>query len=176
MEGIHMNVYDFKVQNTQGSDVSLDKYKGKVLLIINSATKCGLTPQYEGIEKLYQSYKDKGFEVLDFPCNQFLHQAPGTNEELKSFCQINYGTTFETFGKIEVNGKNASPLYLYLKKQQPKDFNEKSKKGFFSKLFPSSAIKWNFTKFLINREGRVIKRFGPGFLPQDIASYIEGAL
>lgn len=171
-----MSFYDFQVQNTQGSDVTLDKYKGKVLLVINSATKCGLTPQYAGIEKLYQSYKEKGFEVLDFPCNQFLHQAPGTNEELKSFCQVYYGATFETFAKIEVNGKNTHPLYVYLKKQQPKDFNEKSGKGLFSKLFPSTAIKWNFTKFLIDRQGKVIKRFGPGFLPEDIGRYIEEVL
>ncbi|RJX24143.1 MAG: glutathione peroxidase [Acholeplasma sp.] len=171
-----MTFYDFKVQNTKGIDVSLDQYKGKVLLVINSATKCGLTPQYAGIEKLYQNYKDKGLEVLDFPCNQFLHQAPGTNEELKSFCQLYYGTTFETFAKIEVNGKNAHPLYVYLKKQQPKDFNDKSKQSLLSRLFPSTAIKWNFTKFLINREGKVIKRFGPGFLPEDIASYIEEVL
>ncbi len=171
-----MSIYDFNVQNTQEKEVSLKQYKGKVLLVINSATKCGLTPQYEGIEKLYQTYKDQGFEVLDFPCNQFLHQAPGSNEELKSFCQINYGTTFETFAKIEVNGKNANPLYVYLKKQQPKDYNEKAGKGFLKKLFPSTAIKWNFTKFLVDREGNVVKRFGPGFLPEDIGQYIKEVL
>ena len=171
-----MSIYTYRVKNTQGKDVSLAEYKGKVLLIINSATKCGLTPQYAEIETLYQTYKDRGFEVLDFPCNQFLHQAPGTNEELKSFCQVYYGTTFETFSKIEVNGKHADPLYIYLKKQQPNDLTAKKRVTLLSKLFANSAIKWNFTKFLIDREGQVIKRFGPGFLPQDIAPYIEEVL
>ena len=111
-----MNIYDIKVKDVDQKDVLLKTYEGKVLLIINSATKCGLTPQYEGLEKLYESYQSKGFEILDFPCNQFMNQAPGSDKELKSFCELNYGTKFKTFAKIDVNGKNAHPLYKYLKK------------------------------------------------------------
>lgn len=168
-----MNVYDFNVKDVDQKEISLSKYQGKVLLIINSATKCGLTPQYEGIEKLYEAYRDKGFEVLDFPCNQFMNQAPGTDEELKSFCELNYGTQFKTFAKIDVNGKNAHPLYKYLKNEKKKDLGESEKVSFLSKLIPNTSIKWNFTKFLVDRKGNVIHRFGPGFQPQHIEKFLK---
>jgi len=119
-----MNIYDFTVKDTKNNDVSLDGYKGKVLLIVNTATGCGFTPQYEGLEQLYKQYKDKGFEILDFPCNQFLGQAPGTNEEIVTFCQTKYGVSFKTFSKIDVNGENAGPLYKYLKTEAPNDLED----------------------------------------------------
>jgi glutathione peroxidase len=168
-----MKIYDFKVLDNQEKEVNLSEYKGKVFLVVNTATKCGLTPQYEGLEKLYQSYKNKGFEILDFPSNQFMNQAPGTDEEIHTFCELNYHTTFRRFHKVNVNGKQATPLYKFLKEQQPKDYKEENKKGFFAKLFPSSAIKWNFTKFLVNKQGEIVYRFGPGFKPEDIKPYIE---
>ncbi|MDY0074811.1 MAG: glutathione peroxidase [Acholeplasmataceae bacterium] len=171
-----MRTYDFSVKDVDQKDVSLSNYEGKVLLIVNSATKCGLTPQYEGLEKLYQTYKDKGFEILDFPCNQFMNQAPGTDQELKSFCELNYGTTFQTFSKIDVNGKRAHPLYQFLRKEQKKDLGESGKTTLLSRLIPNTKIKWNFTKFLIDREGHVIHRFGPGFTPEKISPYIEKVL
>lgn len=149
-----MGFYDILVKDKTGGDVSLSSYKGKVLLVVNTATGCGFTPQYEGLQKLYDAYKDKGFEILDFPCNQFAGQAPGTIEEIQSFCTLNYGTTFPRFAKIDVNGKNASPLFSYLKKQK------KSALG--------SSIKWNFTKFLIDREGNVVNRYAPADTPASI--------
>ncbi len=142
-----MEIYDFIVKNNKGEDVSLEKYKGKVILIVNTATGCGFTPQYKGLEELYQKYKDQGFVILDFPCNQFAHQAPGTDEEINEFCTLNYHTTFDRFAKIEVNGDKEDPLYTFLKDQ---------KSGLFGK-----NIKWNFTKFLINRKGLVVKRYAP---------------
>ncbi|PKK93499.1 MAG: glutathione peroxidase [Tenericutes bacterium HGW-Tenericutes-6] len=171
-----MNIYDFKVKNVNNEEVSLSKYQGKVLLIINSATKCGLTPQYDGIEKLYKAYKDQGFEVLDFPCNQFMNQAPGTNMELKAFCELNYGTTFETFGKIDVNGKHADPLYKYLTQTIKKDIIDDDKSSLLSKVIPSPSIKWNFTKFLVDREGNVVYRFAPSFVPEKIEPYLKEVL
>ena len=132
-----MKLYDFTVKGRAGEDVSLADYKGKVLLVVNTATGCGFTPQYEGLQKLYDAHKDKGFEVLDFPCNQFANQAPGSEAEIQSFCTLNYGTTFPRFAKIDVNGKNASDLFRSLKKE---------KGGLLG-----SSIKWNFTKFLIDR-------------------------
>ena len=149
-----MSIYDFTVQDKDGKDVSLSEYKGKVLLIVNTATGCGFTPQYEGLQDLYEKYNAKDFEILDFPCNQFGHQAPGTEEEIEDFCQSRYGVTFRMFKKVEVNGEDAIPLYKYLKEQ---------KGGFLG-----SAIKWNFTKFLIDREGNVIDRFGPTVTPEKI--------
>ncbi len=157
-----MNIYDFIVKDIKGQDVSLSEYKGKVLLIVNTATACGLTPQYTGLQKLYESYKEKGFEILDFPCNQFANQARGTDEEINSFCTLNYETTFPRFKKIDVNGKKADPLYKYLKSQ---------KGGFLS-----SKIKWNFAKFLVDRNGKVVKRFSPMDKPESIAKDIEGLL
>lgn len=157
-----MKFYDFNVKGRAGEDVSLSTYKGKVLLVVNTATGCGFTPQYEGLQKLYDTHKDKGFEILDFPCNQFGNQAPGSNEEIQSFCTLNYGTTFPRFAKIDVNGKNASDLYKFLKKQ----------KG----SLLGSSIKWNFTKFLIDREGNVVKRFAPTDTPESIESDILALL
>jgi len=171
-----MNIYNLKVKNVNQEEVSLSEYKGKVVLIVNTATKCGLTPQYEGLEKLYQKYKVKGFEILDFPCNQFMNQAPGTDEEISTFCELNYQTTFKRFSKLNVNGKDADPLYLYLKKIKPEDFNESKKRSFMSIFRKKAEIKWNFTKFLVNQQGEVIYRFSPSFLPKDIEKYIEGAL
>lgn len=157
-----MNIYDITVKDSKGKDVSLSDYKGKVLLIVNSATGCGFTPQYEGLENLYRKYKDKGFVVLDFPCNQFGKQAPGTEEEILDFCTLKYDTTFPLFKKVDVNGKNASPLFTWLKKQ---------KGGFLG-----SRIKWNFTKFLINKEGEVVDRFAPSTTPSKIEDQIKSLL
>ena len=157
-----MSMYDFTVKGRAGEDVSLSTYKGKVLLVVNTATGCGFTPQYEGLQKLYDKHKDKGFEILDFPCNQFANQAPGTIEDIQSFCTLNYGTTFPRFAKIDVNGKNASDLFKFLKKEK------KSALG--------SSIKWNFTKFLIDREGNVVKRFAPTDTPESIEQDIVALL
>lgn len=149
-----MSVYDYKVKQQDGSDFELSNYKGKVLLIVNTATGCGFTPQYEGLEKLYRKYREQGFEILDFPCNQFLNQAPGTDEEINAFCTLKYDTTFPRFKKIKVNGKEADPFYDYLKSQ---------KKG---------SIKWNFTKFLVDREGNVVERFGSTVKPEELEEEI----
>lgn len=157
-----MNIYDFTVKDSKGNEVSLADYKGKVLLIVNTATACGFTPQYKDLQDLYLKYKDQGFEVLDFPCNQFGKQAPGTNEEIVAFCEMKYKTTFTTFGKVEVNGENAIPLYKFLKQN--------------SKGFLGEAIKWNFTKFLIDREGKVVDRYAPTTNPSKIARDIEKLL
>ena len=157
-----MSIYDFVMKDVDGNQVSLGDYKGKVLLIVNTATGCGFTPQYEGLEKLYQQYKDQGFEILDFPCNQFGNQAPGTEKEIVSFCQLNYNVTFKQFAKIEVNGANEAPLYTYLTKQ---------KGGLLG-----SAIKWNFTKFLVDREGNVVDRFGSVETPEKLEKSIKALL
>jgi len=171
-----MNFYDFKVLNTDGQEVALDKYKDKVVLVFNSATRCGYTKQYEGLESLYQKFKDQGFEVLDFPSNQFLKQAPGSNKELASFCQMKFGTQFETFAKIEVNGNNESPLFSFLKKSISEDFPS-GKVKLLEKLFAKKgAIKWNFTKFLIDRQGNVVHRFAPAYEPADIEDFIKPLL
>lgn len=153
-----MNIFDFEVKDYKGAPVSLKKYEGKVLLIVNTATGCGFTPQYEGLQKLYDKYQKQGLEILDFPCNQFLNQAPGTNEEIVSFCQLKYHTTFTTFAKIKVNGKDADPLYTYLKSQ---------KGGVMGK-----NIKWNFTKFLVDREGNVVERYAPTTKPEEFEEKI----
>lgn len=156
------SVYDFKVLDMDKKEVSLEKYKGKVLLIVNTATGCGFTPQYEALEELYKTYKDRGFEILDFPCNQFAGQAPGSIEEINNFCILNYATTFDRFDKIDVNGENESPLYTYLKEEKP------AKSG--------KSIKWNFNKFLIDREGKVVKRFGSMKKPLNMKKDIEELL
>ena len=155
-------IYDFTVKDNQGNDVSLDQYKGKVLLIVNTATECGFTPQYEGLEELYKTYKDQGFEILDFPSNQFGGQAPGTNTEIANFCTSRFGTTFDRFAKIDVNGENEDPLYTYLKKAQGGLLGDK--------------IKWNFTKFLVDKEGKVVNRYSSQKKPENIASDIEKLL
>ena len=165
------NVYDFTVKDRRGNDVSLAEYKGKVLLIVNTATRCGFTPQYEELEALYNNYKEQGLEILDFPCNQFGEQAPGTEEEIHQFCTLNFGTEFPQFKKIEVNGENELPLYTYLKSQRGfQGFDKNHKIGellddMLSKADPDYAsksdIKWNFTKFLVDREGNVVERYEP---------------
>ena len=157
-----MSIYDFKALSYKGEEVALSEYKGKVLLIVNTATGCGFTPQYKGLQSLYDKYKDKGFEILDFPCNQFANQAPGNEEEIHTFCTGRFGIKFPQFAKIDVNGKNESPLYTYLKSQ---------KKGCFS-----SKIKWNFSKFLVTKDGQVVERFAPTDTPEKIDSYIEKLL
>ncbi len=153
-----MNIYDLEVKDKDGKVVSMEDYRGKVLLIVNTATGCGFTPQYEGLQSLYNKYQDKGLEILDFPCNQFGNQAPGNEQEIMTFCQLNYNTTFPLFAKIEVNGDNADPLFTYLKSQQ---------KGMMG-----SNIKWNFTKFLVDKEGNVVDRFAPTVTPDKLESQI----
>jgi len=156
------NIYDITVIDGPGNNVQLDTYKNNVVLIVNVASKCGFTPQYEGLEKLYEAYKDKDFVILGFPCNQFANQEPGTNDEIQSFCQLNYGVTFPVMAKINVNGQNEHPLYTFLKKER---------KGF---LF--SNIKWNFTKFLVNKDGDVVKRYAPNVKPEELVKDIEALL
>ncbi|MGI6105931.1 MAG: glutathione peroxidase [Raoultibacter sp.] len=174
-----MSIYDFSVKNSQGEIVSLADYKGKVLLVVNTATKCGLTPQYDALEALYSEYGSQGFEILDFPSNQFMNQAPGTDEEITEFCTLNYGTTFPRFAKIDVNGKNADPLFVWLKEQAPVD-EEKASFDKMTKLMKPFAkpgdISWNFGKFLINRNGEVDGRFSPGYTPDKLATRIESLL
>lgn len=155
-----MSVYEFKVLDQKGNEVSLEKYKGKVLLIVNTATGCGFTPQYKGLEELYEKYREQGFEILDFPCNQFFRQAPGSDEEINAFCSLRYNTQFPRFKKLEVNGKNASPLFLHLC----------TKNGKYKK------VKWNFTKFLVDREGNLIERFEPTVKPEEFEEAIKEAL
>ncbi len=157
------SIYDFSAATPTGEKNSLADYKGKVLLVVNTASKCGFTPQFEGLENLYKEYKDRGLEILGFPCNQFGHQDPGSNDEIIEFCSLNYGVSFPMFGKIEVNGSEADPLYKHLKDEAPG-------------LLGSKRIKWNFTKFLINQEGAVLKRYAPTDKPEDIASDIEALL
>lgn len=157
-----MNVYDFKVLNQQGEPVNLDIFKGKVLLIVNTATKCGFTPQYDALEKMYEELKDQGFEVLDFPCNQFFRQAPGSDEEINAFCTMKFNTKFTRFKKIEVKGDNADPLYKWLITQ-----NDSRK---------AKSIKWNFTKFLINRQGEVVARFAPNDKPESFLNRVKEEL
>lgn len=177
-----MNIYDFTVKNGSGEDVSLSRYKGKVLLVVNTATKCGLTPQYEALEALYKKYAEKGLEVLDFPCNQFLGQAPGTDAEIASFCTLNYGTTFPRFGKIDVNGKDADPLFAWLRAQKPDDLGNEETKAFEKKIkalkpfAKPGDIKWNFGKFLIDRNGDVIARYSPAYKPEQLEVDIESLL
>lgn len=177
-----MTVYDFSVKNGQGFSQSLSEYKGKVLLIVNTATQCGLTPQFEGLEALYQKYKDRGFEILDFPSNQFKEQAPGSFDEINSFCTLNYGTTFPRFGKIDVNGEHTAPLYVWLKEQAPKDIIDEKAMAFEAKVGPlrgvsqPDAIKWNFGKFLIDRQGNVAARYAPSYAPAQLEQAIEALL
>ena len=152
-----MSIYDLKITNREGKELSLENYKGKTLIIVNTATGCGFTPQYEGLEKLYEEYHNQGLEILDFPCNQFGHQAPGTDDEIHEFCTAKYQTQFDQLSKIEVNGENEHPLYTYLKKQQ------------LSTTYKNKEdIKWNFTKFLVDKNGNVVKRYDPTFDPKNI--------
>ncbi len=149
-----MSIYNFNVKTVEGGDISMSQFRGKVLLIVNTATKCGFTPQYEGLQKLYDKYREQGFEILDFPCNQFGHQAPGSNEEIGNFCTLRYKTTFPRFAKIDVNGEIEEPLYRFLKSRQGGFINDE--------------IKWNFTKFLVSRDGEVIDRYAPITKPERI--------
>lgn len=157
-----MNIYDYQVKDAKGNLVNMSDYRGKIILVVNTATECGFTPQYKGLQELYEKYQAQGFEILDFPCNQFGHQAPGSEGEIQSFCELKYKTTFRLFAKVDVNGKNAEPLFIYLKSQ---------KGGWFG-----SKIKWNFTKFLIDREGNVAKRFSPTTNPEKIENSIHAML
>ena len=153
------NFYQFTARSLQGKEISMETYKGKVVLVVNTASKCGLTPQYEGLENLYEKYKDQGLVILGFPCNQFGNQEPGTEKEISEGCLINYGVSFHMFSKIEVNGENAHPIYKYLKNRLP---------GIFGK-----NIKWNFAKFLIDRNGIPVKRFSPTTIPEKLVKDIE---
>lgn len=157
-----MTVYDYAVKAQNGSEISLADYQGKVLLIVNTATGCGFTPQYDGLQDLYDKYQSQGLEILDFPCNQFGHQAPGSDEEITDFCQSRYGVTFQQFKKIEVNGAGEEPLYTFLKSQQ---------KGVMG-----NNIKWNFTKFLVDRKGNVVARFAPTVTPEKLDEEIKALL
>jgi len=157
------NVFDFSCQTPSGEDRPISDFNGKVLLVVNTASKCGFTPQFAGLEELYEKYKDQGLEVLGFPCNQFGKQDPGSNGEITEFCQLNYGVSFPMFGKVEVNGGGADPLFKHLKSEAPGALG-------------TEAIKWNFTKFLIDSSGNVIKRYAPKTKPADIAADIESLL
>lgn len=157
------SVHDFSARSIDGVDRSLTEYKGKVLLIVNVASKCGFTPQYTGLEALQRKYADRGFAVLGFPCDQFGHQEPGNEEEIRNFCSLNYDVTFPMFAKIQVNGAGAHPLYEHLKS---------SAKG----VLGTEGIKWNFTKFLVDREGRVVRRYAPTDKPESLAADIEALL
>ncbi|MFC7517769.1 glutathione peroxidase [Herbaspirillum sp. GCM10030257] len=156
-------VHDFTAESLGGASVKLADYRGKVLLIVNTASKCGFTPQYKGLEAVYQQFRDKGVEVLGFPCNQFGSQEPGTEEEIGAFCEKNFGVTFPLFAKIDVNGSNAHPLYKHLKNEAPG-------------LMGTEAIKWNFTKFLVKKDGTVYKRYAPQTDPKDLTEDIEKLL
>lgn len=155
-------IYGFAPKDKGGNAVSLEDYRGQVLLIVNTASKCGFTPQFAGLEKLYKDYQEQGLTILGFPCNQFGKQDPGSNDEIQEFCQLNYGVSFPVFGKIDVNGSNADPLFDYLKTAAPGTLGKR--------------IKWNFTKFLINRDGQIVKRYAPTTKPEAIAADIEAVL
>ena len=155
-------IYDFEVLDAQEKVQSLSQFKGKVVLIVNTASKCGFTPQYEGLQAIYQKYQSKGFEVLAFPCNQFAFQEPGSNAEIQQFCQLNYNVSFPVFAKINVNGRNTHPLYKFLRSQ--------------TKGPVGNPIKWNFTKFLVDRQGQVVERFEPVVKPEELSSQIESLL
>ncbi len=179
-----MSIYGIKVQNRKGEDFELAELKDKVLIIVNTATGCGFTPQYEGLEELYKKYHDKGLEILDFPCNQFGHEAPGNDDEIHQFCTLKYNTTFDQFKKIDVNGENASPLYQYLKEQIQNDEingikNKLAMKGvevLSTTCKKPGDIKWNFTKFLIDKEGKVIGRYSPTMKPEEMEPKVKELL
>lgn len=157
-----VSIYDFKVKTIKGEELKLKKYEGKVILIVNTASKCGLTPQYEGLQELYTSYGDKGLVVLGFPCNQFMGQEPGSAEDIEKFCSVKYNVSFPMFEKIEVNGKDANALYVFLKEQMPLD--------------GKNDIRWNFEKFLVDKEGKVVKRYSPKMKPVELKADIESYL
>jgi glutathione peroxidase len=157
------SVYDYSGKTITGQDKPISDFKGQVLLIVNTASKCGFTPQFQGLETVYEQYKEKGLMVLGFPCNQFLSQDPGSNEQISEFCQLNYGVTFPMFAKIDVNGENAHPLFKHLAEEAPG-------------LLGIKAIKWNFTKFLVDKQGHVVSRYAPATKPEDIVKDIEKLL
>ncbi|CAH1217243.1 Hydroperoxy fatty acid reductase gpx1 [Paenibacillus auburnensis] len=158
-----MSIYDFEANTLRGQEESLSKYKGKVLLVVNTASKCGFTPQYKGLQEVYDKFKDRGFEVLGFPSNQFAGQEPGESEDIAEFCEINYGVTFPMYEKVDVKGDDAHPLFKYLSKEAPG-------------VLGSKSVKWNFTKFLVDQEGRVLKRFAPQTTPDQIEADIAKLL
>ena len=177
-------IYEFKTHSNKGAEVDLAQYEGKVLMIVNTASKCGFTPQYDGLEALYQKYKDQGLVIIGFPCDQFAGQEPGSNEEIAEFCRINHGVTFPLMAKTEVNGANAEPIFEYLKSQAPTEEYNGLKAKAAAKLFKTisksvekdSDIKWNFTKFLISRDGADIRRYAPTTEPSDIEKDINSML
>ena len=175
-------IYNYKVKDNKDEMIDLSIYKGKVLLIVNSATRCGLTKQYDGLQSLYAEYKEQGFEILEFPCNQFLEQAPESDDEIESFCTLTYATTFKRFAKIDVNGENADPLYKYIRSEVPNAEENLEAKAFHALLAlkgikaAGDEIIWNFTKFLIDREGNVVKRFDPTVKPKKLNEDISKLL
>ena len=177
-------IYDYKALNNKGVEVDFAQYEGKVLLIVNTASKCGFTPQYDGLEALYQRYKDQGLVILGFPCDQFAHQEPGSNEEIAEFCRLNHGVTYPLMAKIDVNGANAAPIFEYLKTQAPTEEYKGLKakathtmlKGISTSVEKDSDILWNFTKFLISRDGAAIKRFPPTATPEDMEDDLKAML
>ncbi|MBR3564218.1 MAG: glutathione peroxidase [Clostridia bacterium] len=180
-----MTVYDFKVKDMNGEEVSLKDYEGKVLLIVNTATECGFTPQYTELQEMYDAYHDRGLEILDFPCNQFGNQAPGSNDDIHTFCTGRFGISFPQFGKVDVNGENADPLFLYLEENAPFKGFDNNPQGIAMKAFLSAkdkdykktnTIKWNFTKFLIAKDGTIIDRFEPTRNMKKVSEAVESAL
>ena len=176
-----MKIYDYSITDRNGNKKDLKDYEGKVLIIVNTATGCGFTPQYEGLEKLYKEYHDKGLEIIDIPCNQFGNQAPGTDDEIHEFCALKYNTSFDQFTKADVNGENELPLYTYLKEQIKEDKIDGIKNKMAMKAVEKISktikkdedIKWNFTKFLVDRDGKVVGRYSPTFKPEDMESDIR---
>ena len=177
-------IYSFKTLSNKGAEVELSQYKGKVLMIVNTASKCGFTPQYDGLEALYQKYKDQGLVILGFPCDQFAGQEPGSNEQIEEFCRLNHGVTFPLMAKTDVNGENAEPVFEYLKSQAPTEEYKGLKakatrtmlKGISKTARKDSDILWNFTKFLVNRDGTVIKRYAPVTTPEEIEKDLQEML
>ncbi len=179
------SIYDFTVRDMEGKELSLSEYRGKVLLIVNTATGCGFTPHYEPLEAMYRDMRDRGFEILDFPCNQFANQAPGSEDEIHKFCTLKFGTEFPQFAKIDVNGDNADPLFVYLSTEKPfagfgkglknaalQKFSDMNNKTFGDKAY----IRWNFTKFLVDREGHVVARFEPTVDMAEVRAAVDAAL
>ena len=176
-------IFDFKALNNRREEIELSSYRGSVVMIVNTASKCGFTPQYDGLEALYQKYKDRGLVIIGFPCDQFAHQEPGSDEEIAEFCRVNHGVTFPLMSKIEVNGENAHPIYRYLKQQAPEEevggFADKAKMKLIEKLSSGKEkgdIRWNFTKFLVSRDGARIKRYAPTVKPETMEKDIEELL
>ena len=176
-----MSIYDYTIKNRSGENISMEIFKNKVLLIVNTATGCGFTPQYEGLEKLYKKYHDQGLEILDFPCNQFGNQAPGSDDEIHEFCSLKYNTSFDQFAKIDVNGENESPLFTFIKNEIKEETVEGLKNKMAMKAIEKISsttkkpgdIKWNFTKFLVDRSGNVVARYAPTDEPEKIESKIK---